>query len=41
MGRTHEDGRSAGRLVIPKHRGSACSDEIIPYRITDQGIVFG
>ena len=40
MGRTRQDGRLGRALVIPKHRGSACSDEIIPYRISDQGIVF-
>ncbi len=25
-------------LYIAKHRGSACSDELIPYRIGDRGI---
>ena len=34
MGRTRQDGRLGRALAIPKHRGSACSDEIIPYRIT-------
>jgi KaiC/GvpD/RAD55 family RecA-like ATPase len=40
MGRTREDGRLGRAMVIPKHRGSACNDEIIPYSISDQGIVF-
>ncbi len=40
MGRTRHDGRYGRALAIPKHRGSACSEEILPYRITDQGIVF-
>jgi hypothetical protein len=40
MGRTRHDGRLGRAMVVPKHRGSSCSDEIIPYRISDQGIVF-
>jgi len=40
MGRTHRDGRFGRALAIPKHRGSACGDEVLPYRITGQGIVF-
>ena len=41
MGRTRHEGRYGRALAIPKHRGSACSDEIIPYQIADRGIVFG
>jgi KaiC/GvpD/RAD55 family RecA-like ATPase len=41
MGRTKQEGRMGRALYIPKHRGSACSDELIPYQITDRGIVFG
>jgi KaiC/GvpD/RAD55 family RecA-like ATPase len=41
MGRTREEGRLGRAMVIPKHRGSQCSDEIIPYQIDDQGIVLG
>ena len=41
MGRTRHEGRYGRALAIPKHRGSACGDEIIPYRITEQGFVFG
>ena len=41
MGRTRQDGRLGRALAIPKHRGSACGDEIIPYRITEQGLVMG
>jgi len=40
MGRTRHDGRFGRALFIPKHRGSRCGDEILPYRITDQGLVF-
>jgi KaiC/GvpD/RAD55 family RecA-like ATPase len=40
MGRTRQDGRFGRALAIPKHRGSACGDEILPYRITDRGLVF-
>lgn len=33
------DGNKLGRaLYIAKHRGSACSEDIIPYKIGDQGI---
>ena len=39
MGRTRHDGRYGRALAIPKHRGSACGDEILPYRITEQGLV--
>lgn len=40
MGRTKGDGRYGRALAILKHRGSACGDEIMPYRITEQGFVF-
>jgi hypothetical protein len=39
MGRTRESGRLGRALYVAKHRGSACSDEIRPYRLTDQGLV--
>lgn len=38
MGRTRQEGRMGRALYVAKHRGSACSDEIVPYRITDRGI---
>lgn len=41
MGRTREPGRLGRALYVAKHRGSACGDEIVPYRITDEGLVFG
>jgi hypothetical protein len=41
MGRTKEDGRYGRALAIPKHRGSACGDEILAYQVTDRGIAFG
>lgn len=41
MGRTKEEGRMGRALYVAKHRGSACGDEIVPYRITDRGVVFG
>lgn len=37
MGRTRDGGRMGRALYIAKHRGSACSDRIIPYRLTDRG----
>ncbi len=39
MGRTRQDGRMGRALYVAKHRGSACSDEIVPYRLTNRGIV--
>lgn len=33
------DGNKLGRaMYIPKHRGSACTDEIVPYTIDDRGL---
>ncbi len=39
MGRTREAGRMGRALYVAKHRGSAASDEIRPYRLTDGGMV--
>lgn len=39
MGRTRLDGKMGRALYVAKHRGSACGDEIVPYRITERGIV--
>ena len=39
MGRTRETGRLGRALYVAKHRGSACGDEIRPYRLTDRGLV--
>ncbi len=40
MGRTRHEGRLGRALAVVKHRGSACSEEILPYRITDEGVRF-
>lgn len=40
MGRTRGESRLGRALHVIKHRGSACSDDIVPYRITDEGFVF-
>ena len=40
LGRTKQEGRLGRALAVVKHRGSACSDAIHPYRITDAGLVF-
>jgi KaiC/GvpD/RAD55 family RecA-like ATPase len=40
VGRTRHDGRLGRALAIAKHRGSACGDEILPYRISDAGLIF-
>ena len=39
MGRQHDGVRLGRALVVAKHRGSACTDEIVPYRIDDRGIL--
>jgi KaiC/GvpD/RAD55 family RecA-like ATPase len=39
MGRTKQEGRLGRALYVAKHRGSACSDAIHPYRLTDHGMV--
>lgn len=40
MGKTR-DGNKLGRaLYVAKHRGSACEEQILPYRITESGLVF-
>lgn len=41
MGRTNEGDRMGRSLYVAKHRGSYCGDQIMPYRITDRGLVFG
>jgi hypothetical protein len=41
MGRTRSAGRIGRALYVPKHRGSACSDDIQPYYLTDRGLVLG
>jgi KaiC/GvpD/RAD55 family RecA-like ATPase len=38
LGKIREGNRLARALYIAKHRGSACSDEIVPYTITERGI---
>jgi KaiC/GvpD/RAD55 family RecA-like ATPase len=38
MGRTRQEGRMGRALYVAKHRGSAASDEIRPYRLTDRGL---
>ena len=39
MGRTKGAGRMGRALYVAKHRGSAGSDEIRPYNLTDRGLV--
>jgi len=38
MGKVREGTKFRRALYVAKHRGSACSDEIIPYRIDERGI---
>jgi hypothetical protein len=41
LGRVRERNRLGRALYIAKHRGSRCSDEIVPYRIDDGGLEIG
>jgi KaiC/GvpD/RAD55 family RecA-like ATPase len=41
LGKVREGPRLARALYIPKHRGSACSDDVTPYRIGDSGVEVG
>ncbi len=38
LGKIREGTRFRRAMYVAKHRGSACSDEILPYQIGDQGI---
>ncbi len=38
MGKLREGNKRSRGLFIAKHRGSACSDEIIRYNVDDRGI---
>lgn len=38
LGRVRRDGQMQRALHIPKHRGSAVTDAIVPFEITDQGL---
>ena len=38
LGKIREANKLSKALYIAKHRGSACSDEIVPYTITDRGL---
>ena len=40
MGRTKAEGRMGRALYVAKHRGSACGEEVLPYRLTDRGLSF-
>jgi hypothetical protein len=38
MGKVREGTRIQRGMYVAKHRGSACTDEIMPYSIDDQGL---
>ena len=38
MGKTRNGTRMGRALYVAKHRGSACSDQIVPYQITEKGL---
>ncbi len=40
LGKVREGNRMGRALYIAKHRGSACSEEIVPYRIDEVGLRF-
>lgn len=39
LGKTRDGNRIGRAIYVAKHRGSACTDMLLPYRITEQGIV--
>ncbi len=41
LGRIREGAKLGRGLYVAKHRGSACSEEIVPYDVTDRGISIG
>ena len=41
MGKVREGGAVRRAFYVGKHRGSACSDQIVPYEVTEGGIVCG
>ena len=40
MGKTRNGNQMGRALHVAKHRGSACDDSIVPFEVTDRGIVF-
>jgi hypothetical protein len=38
MGKIRQGDRMTRGLYIAKHRGSACDERIVEYRITDRGL---
>ena len=38
LGKIREGTRFRRAMYVSKHRGSACTDEIVPYHIDDQGL---
>lgn len=40
MGKTRDGSQMGRALYVAKHRGSACEDLILPYRITERGMEF-
>jgi hypothetical protein len=41
LGKVREGSRLGRGLYIAKHRGSACSEEVTPYTIDEQGLRIG
>jgi KaiC/GvpD/RAD55 family RecA-like ATPase len=39
MGKIRDGAKIRRALYVAKHRGSACREEIVPYEITEQGLV--
>ena len=40
MGKVRDGQRMGRGLYVAKHRGSRCGEEIVPYQISDTGLVF-
>ena len=40
MGKVRDGSKMSRALYVAKHRGSACREDIVPFTITDKGLVF-
>jgi KaiC/GvpD/RAD55 family RecA-like ATPase len=39
MGKTREGNRMGRALHVAKHRGSACDESIVPFQISETGLI--
>ena len=39
MGKVRDGNRMGRALCVAKHRGSACDDSLVPFNVTDEGLI--